>query len=70
VTACHELPSENNSWELHEKLLEFWDKEAAVSRATLERELQRMARKTRGFVSRVLAEFETEVARVTRHPPE
>lgn len=69
MTASHELASESNRLELHEKLLESWDKEAAVSRATLERELQRMARKTRGFVSRVLAEFETGVARVTRHPP-
>lgn len=69
VTTCHAPPSTLKSSELREQLALFWDTQAQRSRATLDRELQRIARETRDFVARSLAEIETGQASVTRYPP-
>lgn len=70
VTQCHAPASSRNSSELQKELMLFWDTQARRSRATLDRELERMARETRDFVGRSLADFETRLASVTSHPPD
>lgn len=69
VTPCHAPPSARKTVELREKFALFWNKQARRSRATLDRELQRIAQETRDFVDRSLTEIETSRGAVTRHPP-
>lgn len=69
VTQCHAPASTRNPLELQKELTLFWDTQARRSRATLDRELERMARETRDFVGRSLAKFETRQATVTSYPP-
>ena len=70
VTACHAPASTCKPSELQSELRIFWDTQARRSRATLERELERMARETHDFVGRSLARFETRQASVTSYPPD
>jgi len=70
VTQCHVPASTRNPSELQKELALFWDTQARRSRATLERELERMARETHDFVGRSLAKFETRQASVTSYPPD
>jgi hypothetical protein len=68
MTQCHAPASACKSSELRSELRIFWDTQARRSRATLERELGRIARETHDFVGRSLAKFETRLAAVTSHP--
>ena len=69
VTGCHAPASGRNGAELLMKARQLWDKQAKLSRASLDRELGRMGLKFEEIVSEALALGGTRRAAVTRQPP-